>query len=183
MSEIGYGRVSSRGQSLEIQQEALKGCDKLFVEKGSAGTGKKRPELDAMLEWIREGDTVVVTKLDRLARSMFDFQKIWKLLQDKGANLVIKDMNMDTSTETGRFILNILMSVAEYERALINERTYEGRKKAEDDGVIFGRERSIDRAEVVEDFRSGMRRMDIAAKHGCNRSTVRYIIKEAEEVA
>lgn len=138
---IGYSRVSTTGQSLETQLEKLESCDKVFSEKLSGA--KMRPELETALDYLREGDSLVVTKLDRLARSITDLHKIMGMLEEKGANLEVLDQKIDTSTPTGKLTFSILGAIAEFERELINERVEEGRKKAKANGVKFGAKRRI----------------------------------------
>ena len=101
MAVIGYGRVSSSGQSLEIQLAALHsyGVDMIFSEKQSATSTNQRHELKRCLDYIREGDSVVITKLDRLARSTFDLTNIAKQLEDKGVDLIVLEQNIDTSKQ------------------------------------------------------------------------------------
>lgn len=181
MSVVGYARVSSTGQSLEIQEAALKDCDKIYCEKISAASHKKRPQLEAMVDWCRSGDTIVVTKLDRLARSMFDFTSIWKRLQDKGVNLVIQNMQIDTNTPHGKLNMNIVMSVAEFERELIAERRVEGIAAARKKGVKFGRPGLTDekRELVVNLHRSGLSKKLIIEQSELSQATVYKIIREA----
>jgi len=181
MSIVGYARVSSTGQSLEIQEAALKDCDKIYCEKISAASHKKRPQLDAMMDWCRSGDTVVVTKLDRLARSMFDFTAIWKRLQDNGVNLVIQNMNIDTNTPHGKLNMNIVMSVAEFERELIAERRVEGIAAARAKGVKFGRPALSDenRELIVNLHLSGLSKLAIIEQTELSQATVYKVIREA----
>ena len=181
MSVVGYARVSSTGQSLEIQESALKDCDKIYCEKISAASHKKRPQLEAMLDWCRAGDTVVVTKLDRLARSMFDFTNIWKRLQDNGVSLVIQNMGIDTNTPHGKLNMNIVMSVAEFEREIIGERRVEGVAAARKKGVKFGRPGlSADSRELVVNLHlSGLPKKAIIEQTGLSQATVYKIIREA----
>lgn len=114
MSSIGYARVSSVGQSLEVQLDKLRHCDKIFQEKKS-GTSDKRPRLKACLEYVREGDTLVVTRLDRLARSTLHLCQLAEKLKRKGVNLQVIDQNIDTNNATGRLIFNMLGAIAQFE--------------------------------------------------------------------
>ena len=146
---IGYARVSTRDQNLDLQIEALKkaGCERIFKEKISGAT-KERPELDALLSQLREGDTVVVWKLDRLGRSL---KNIIELVLDFNAKKVtVKGITdgVDTSTSNGRLFLNIMASLAEYERELIRERTNAGLSAAKARGRLGGRPRGL-KAETV----------------------------------
>ena len=137
--KIGYARVSSSGQHLDVQQTALTdaGCEKIYAEKVS-GVGE-RVELQAALQFLRDGDCLVVYKLDRLGRSLKDLLDIIEQLQKKKVNLVSLKDNIDTSSTTGKLVLHIFASLAEFERDLIKERTEEGRREAKKKGVRFGR--------------------------------------------
>lgn len=148
--KIGYARVSSVGQSLDAQLERLAavGCEKVFQEKRSGGTTHKRQAVNEALEFCREGDVLVVTKLDRLARSMFDLQSIVATLERKKVDLVVLDQQIDTTTPTGRLTFHLLGAVAEFERELINERRNEGMERAKANGVRFGRKSKLTDAEV-----------------------------------
>ena len=138
MTTVGYARVSSIGQDLAVQLEKLKGCDKVFREKKS-GVDGGRPELKACLEYLREGDTLLVTKLDRLARSTPDLYRIVSELVQRGvAFKVVDDPSIDTSTRTGKLIMGILALIAEFENDIRRERQQDGINKAKAEGVRFG---------------------------------------------
>ena len=125
---IGYGRVSTRDQHPEAQHDALTavGCDQIFLDTAS-GTLARRPELDkALLSANRTGDQLVVTKLDRLSRSLENLIDMSNILQARGVDLVVLDQGIDTSTITGRMFFQILGSIAEFEHALMTERTRDG---------------------------------------------------------
>lgn len=125
---IGYGRVSTRDQHPEAQHDALAaaGCDQVFVDVAS-GKLARRPELDkALLSANRAGDQLVVTKLDRLGRSLENLIEVSKTLQERGVDLVVLDQSIDTSTPMGRMFFQILGSIAEFEHALMSERTRDG---------------------------------------------------------
>lgn len=139
MASVGYARVSSTGQKLEAQLEKLGGCDKVFQEKRS-GVDGSRPELKRCLEYLREGDTLIVTKIDRLARSTADLYRIVSQLADKGAEFkVIDDPLIDTTSRTGKLVMGILALIAEFENDIRRERQMDGIKKARERGVKFGR--------------------------------------------
>jgi len=138
MTTVGYARVSSLGEDLAVQLEKLKDCDKVFREKKS-GVDAGRPELKACLEYLREGDTLLVTKLDRLARSTPDLYRIVSQLADRGiAFKVMDDPSIDTSTRTGKLIMGILALIAEFENDIRRERQQDGINKAKAEGVRFG---------------------------------------------
>lgn len=150
--KIGYARVSSLGQSLDSQIEKLKafGCEKIFQEKKSGGSTGKREAVKDALEFGREGDVLVITKLDRLARSMFDLQSISETLERKKVDLVVLDQKIDTTTPTGRLTFHLLGAVAEFERDLINERRNEGMERAKEKGVQFGRKPKLSDVQIDE---------------------------------
>lgn len=142
MARVGYARVSSIGQSLELQLDKLKPCDKIFQEKKSAASGT-RPSLHACLEYVREGDSLVVTRLDRLARSTLHLCQIAAELDRKGVNLQVLDQNIDTGDATGRLLFNMLGAIAQFETELRAERQMDGIQKAKDRGVHFGRKKRL----------------------------------------
>jgi DNA invertase Pin-like site-specific DNA recombinase len=138
MTTVGYARVSSLGQDLTVQLEKLVGCDKVFKEKRS-GVDAGRPALKACLEYLREGDTLLVTKLDRLARSTPDLYRIVSDLAERGiAFKVIDDPSIDTTSRTGKLIMGILALIAEFENDIRRERQQDGINKAKAQGVRFG---------------------------------------------
>lgn len=137
--KIGYARVSTTSQNLDMQVSALTdaGCDKIYTEKVS-GVGD-RTELKAVLEYLRDGDSLVIYKLDRLGRNMKDLLATIEQLQQKNVSLVSLRDNIDTGSTTGKLIMHIFASLAEFERDLIKERSAEGRREAKKKGVRFGR--------------------------------------------
>lgn len=138
--KIGYARVSTKDQNLDLQIEALQkaSCEKIFEEKISGST-KNRPELDKMIEQFREGDELYVWRLDRLGRSLKHIIDLVLSLSEKG--IIIKGLTdgVDTSTINGRLFLNLMASLAEYERELILERTKAGLQSARARGRLGGR--------------------------------------------
>jgi DNA invertase Pin-like site-specific DNA recombinase len=138
---IGYARTSTIDQEagFEAQLRDLKvtGCEKVFAEKVSAVA--QRDQLGLALDYCRAGDVLIVTRLDRLARSVADLCKILAQLQQKGASLRVLNMDLDTSTPTGKLILNLLGSIAQFERELTLERQREGIAKAKAEGKYKGR--------------------------------------------
>tara|TARA_B110000977_G_scaffold194560_1_gene271395 strand:+ start:297 stop:884 length:588 start_codon:yes stop_codon:yes gene_type:complete len=156
--KVGYARVSPLGQSLDTQVEKLMafGCEKMFQEKRSGATREKREAVNAALEFCREGDVLVITKLDRLARSMSDLQDISKTLDRKGVDFIVLDQSIDITTPAGRLTFHLLGAVAEFERDLIAERRNEGIEKAKANGVKFGRREKLS-AEQVEELRGAYR--------------------------
>lgn len=182
MNYIGYARVSTTGQDLETQIARLKksGCNKVYKEKESGAGLDHRHELEKALDYIREDEALVVTKLDRLARSVFDLHKISSRLMEKGAGLIILDQSLDTTQPEGRLLFTMLGAVAEFERDLIMARTEEGRKKAMAAGVKFGRSKAISEKacqEFLDDAKAWTGSMaELARKHKISRATAyRYI--------
>ena len=149
MALIGYARVSSVGQSLDVQIDKLKHCNKVFQEKKS-GASSKRPKLEACLEYVREGDTLVVTRLDRLARSTLHLCQIAAELERKEVNLHVLDQNISTSDATGRLLFNMLGAIAQFETEIRAERQMDGIKKAKERGVLFGRQKKLTPQQVKE---------------------------------
>jgi len=172
---VGYARVSSVGQSLDVQREQLKaaGCEKLFEEKRSGRTAADRAELQAALEFVREGDTLVVTRLDRLARSITDLRQMVDGLAAKGVGFrCLQQGALDTTRSDGKLLLNILGSFAEFEADIRRERQMEGIAKAKAAGVYKGRPASIDMAQVRDLKDQGFGPSQIARKLSISRASV-----------
>jgi DNA invertase Pin-like site-specific DNA recombinase len=172
---IGYARVSSTGQSLEVQQDALAaaGCEKVFSEKRSGTTTAGRDALGEAMEFAREGDVLMVTRLDRLARSMTDLRTIVDALEAKGVGFrCIQQGAVDTTSSMGRLVLNMLGAVAEFETDLRKERQRDGIEKAKVAGAYKGRPVSIEATKVQELKASGMGASDIAKALGIGRASV-----------
>ena len=151
MATIGYARVSSVGQSLEVQQDKLNeyGCTKTYREKRS-GTTANRPQLKQCLDYVRDGDVLVITKLDRLARSTLDLHKIVEQLNSKNVGFKVLDQSIDTTTKEGRLMFSILASIAEFETELRKERQLDGIAKAKENGVHFGRKAKLTDDQIEE---------------------------------
>ncbi len=149
MALIGYARVSSVGQTLAVQLDKLEQCDRVFQEKIS-GVTDKRPQLQACLEYVRQGDTVVVTKLDRLARSTLHLCQIAAELERKQVDLQVLDQSIDTSSATGRLLFNMLGAIAQFETEIRAERQREGIRKAKERGVKFGKKKRLTRQQIAE---------------------------------
>src|ERR1035441_6184284 len=155
MTTIGYARVSTNDQSLDIQEAALKaaGCDMVRSEKRSGTTTTGRAELQTVLDFLRKGDVLVVTRIDRLARSIGDLQDIVRSVKAKGASLKATEQPIDTSTAAGKAFLDMLGVFAEFETNLRKERQLEGIAKAKAAGVYKGRPPTID-VEAVRSLRA-----------------------------
>lgn len=149
MALVDYARVSSSGQSLAVQLDKLQHCDKLFQEKASA-TSSKRPRLEACLEYVREGDTLVVTKLDRLARSTLNLCEIAAELDRKNVQLKVLDHNLDTNDATGRLVFFMLGVIAQFETEIRAERQREGIAKAQERGIKFGAAKKLTSEQVAK---------------------------------
>jgi len=149
MATIGYARVSSVGQNLEVQLSKLAHCDKIFQEKASA-TSSQQPRLKACLEYVREGDTLMVSRLDRLARSTLHLCQIAAELERKRVHLLVVDQNIDTSDATGRLLFHMLGAIAQFETEIRAERQMEGILKARQRGVKFGRHKTLTPQEIAE---------------------------------
>jgi len=142
---IGYGRVSTTGQNLAVQRDQLlkAGCEKIFEEK-LTGTDRKRPQLARMLREIDEGDMLIITSLDRLARSTHDLFDITQTLEERGIGFrSLREPWADTTSTMGKFLLTVFAGLSELERSLIRDRTEDGRIAAKKRGVKFGRKHKL----------------------------------------
>ena len=178
---IGYARTSTVEQlaGLEAQLQRLNevGCERVFQERVSSVA--KRDQLAAALDYVRDGDVLVVTKLDRLARSVADLVDIGRRIEGKSASLRILDMDLDTKTPTGRLMLNLIGSIAQFERELMLERQREGIAKAKSEGRYKGRApTALRQAEkVMALHEEGMKPEAIAERLGISRSSTYSILK------
>lgn len=174
MAKFGYARVSTLDQSTSIQVEALKnaGCKIVREEKASGTSTKGRPQLATLLEFIDKGDTLVVTRIDRLARSIGDLQDIVRHLKAKGADLQAVEQPIDTSTAAGKAFLDMLGVFAEFETNLRRERQMEGIAKAKAAGKYKGRPPSIDTTAIQALKAEGLGATEIARRLGIGRASV-----------
>ena len=172
--KYGYARISTSDQDLEIQKNALlsAGCKVVREEKVSGTSLKGRSELRTLLEFLRPGDELVVTRIDRLARSMRDLQNIVHDLTEKGVHLSATDQSVNTNTPEGKCFLDMLGVFAEFETRLRHERQMEGIKKAKEKGVYKGRKPSVDIQKVKELRDSGLGASAIAKELGIGRASV-----------
>ena len=188
---IGYARVSTVGQELELQELTLReaGCERLYVEKVTGISTAPRTQLAAMLDHVREGDTVVVTKIDRLARSIIDLNKIVTELNDKGVSVQFIRDNITFEADKGAssistLLFNVLGSFAQFERDIIVERTTEGRKRAKAAGKHMGRKGQPDKKVqqaldlMANRHTNGMSVGDIVKVTGVPKPTIYLKIKE-----
>lgn len=175
---VGYARTSTLDQTagLEAQLRVLKaeGCERIFEEQVSSVDVTARRKLDEALSFVREGDTLVVTKLDRLVRSMAHLMEIRQRLEARGTHLKIIDLNLDTTTPTGKLMLNLLGSVAEFEREIMLERQREGIAKAKAAGKYKGRAPTAraKAGEVLSLKAEGVGPSEIARRLGDRKSVV-----------
>lgn len=188
MAVVGYARVSSTQQNYETQVERLKaaGAEKIFEEKKS-GLDRERIELARCLEYLREGDTLLITKLDRLARSTGDLYAIVSRLQEKGVGFrVLDDSAIDTTSRTGKLVFGILALIAEFETEIRKERQMEGIAKAKAEGRTGGRPRLLTDETIarVSQLRAdGMSIRKIAAEVGFSKATIQKLVEDKAEAA
>ena len=176
MAKVGYGRVSSIGQSLQVQQSKLDefGCAKIYLDKHT-GTTADRPKLKEVRSYVRQGDSLVITKLDRLARSTYHLTQIAEELKQKGVDLVVLDQKIDTSTPTGKLLFNVLASIAEFETEIRKERQMEGIAKAKEKGVLFGRKPKLESHEIEQlrrERENGVKISDLMSKYSISKASV-----------
>lgn len=179
----GYARVSTGDQTTDLQKDALvkAGCDRIFTDVAS-GARAHRPELDHMLDLLREGDTVVVWKLDRLGRSMQNLVDLMTTFDERGVQFRSLTESIDTSTPGGTLVFNIFGSLAQFERDLIRERTRAGLEAARARGRKGGRPAKLDEKQIREVRRLyGSRTVtvdQIAAMMNVGRSTIYRCVKD-----
>lgn len=182
MAIIGYARVSSAGQSLDVQLEKLKlaGADEIFAEKRSGTTTESREELKAALRFARKGDVLIVTRMDRLARSVADLAVIVADLSKREVGFKVLDQAaVDTTTANGRLMLNMLAAFAEFETDLRKDRQRDGIEKAKANGVYKGRPAKLPADRVAELRAEGMGATEIAKKLGMGRASVYRLLNAA----
>jgi DNA invertase Pin-like site-specific DNA recombinase len=179
---FGYARVSTTDQDLSLQVAALKraGCTTIRHEKRSGSSLQGREELRTLLDFLRKGDTLVVTRIDRLARSVGDLQDIVRELKAKGVALKCTEQQIDTSTAAGKCFLDMLAVFAEFETNLRRERQLEGIAKAKAAGVYTGRKPSIDVAKVKAMKAQGVGASEIARTLGIARGSVYRVLEAAQ---
>jgi len=183
---VGYGRVSSQGQSLAVQDEKLKafGCTRIYAEKKSGRQQDNRPQFQACLEFLRDGDTLVICRLDRMARSVLDLAKIADVLKRKGVTLKVLDQSIDTSTSEGKLMFSLLGAFAEFECDIRAERQSDGIAKAKSAGVTFGRKKALTDEQIkrVQFLRNEEKLSvpDIADRFNCGVATIYRSLSSAQ---
>ncbi|AJA08489.1 resolvase domain-containing protein [Sphingopyxis fribergensis] len=182
MATIGYARVSSTDQDCAIQEAALRaaGCDPIRSEKMTGTTTQGRDMLETVLAFLQSGDTLMVTRIDRLARSVADLESIVARIKERGAFLRATERPIDTSTPAGKAFLQMLGVFAEFETALRRERQMEGIAKAKAAGVYRGRKPSVDTEKVRALKAEGMGPSAIAAELGIGRASVYRALGQSE---
>lgn len=180
---LGYARVSTHDQHTTLQLEALKaaGCHRVWEEKVSAASGVSRAELESVLSHLRSGDTLVVTRIDRLARSLRDLQNIIHELKGRGIHLQATEQPIDTSTAAGKAFLDFLGVFAEFETNLRRERQLDGIAMAKAAGKYKGKAplKLELKDQVINLFKSGTKQVDIINQVGISRTSVHSILKAA----
>lgn len=183
--KIGYARVSTREQNLDpqIQQLTRAGCIKIFCDEGSGKTARDRTQLGELFNYLREGDLVIVTKLDRLSRSLADLLSIAETIREKGAHLRSLGEDFDTSSGTGKMLFHFMGVLAEFERDRIRERTMEGLQAARARGRIGGRPPIFKERQhrlVARMYRDGESIREIARTLNVSQGTVRRSLVRSE---
>ena len=170
---VGYARVSTSDQNLDVQLTELKayGCERVFTDQAT-GTNTARSGLNELLEFVRKGDTLVVVRLDRFARSLSDLYAMLESLTRKGVSFHCLRQSIDTSTSTGKLTLAILGAVAEFENDLRRERQRDGIARAKERGVYKGRKRTVNAEEVCRLHSEGKKPTLIARELGISRTSV-----------
>ena len=177
---VGYARVSSLDQDHSLQKNRLEesGCEKIFSEKQSGVTKKNRTALAECLNYMREGDTLVITKIDRLARSARDLHNIVHDLESSNINLMVLDQSIDTRTPAGKAFLGMLATFAEFETNIRKERQLEGIAKAKAEGKFKGRKPTAQakKPEMIKLLESGMSKPKIAKELGVSVASVYNVL-------
>jgi DNA invertase Pin-like site-specific DNA recombinase len=180
---IGYARVSTNEQDTSIQIEQLQkaGCHRVFQEKAS-GTSQNRQKLNELLDFIREGDTLVITRIDRLARSLRDLQNIVYDLKKKGIGIKATEQPIDTSTAAGKAFLDMLGVFAEFETNIRKERQGEGIAKAKLNGAYKGRQKLSNEVKdaIIQLYNDGIKQVEIVKQLGVGRTSVYNTLKEIQ---
>lgn len=183
---VGYARVSTKEQKLDVQLDALDkyGCTKIFQEKISS-IAPVRPELQNALDWVREGDTLVVTRIDRLARSVTQLHDIIKKLNDKGVKFVAIEQSINTAGSMGKLMITMLGAIAEFELEIRKERQSEGIRMAHKSGIKFGRKEKLTRDQKLKlyyDRKDGFSIKMLMDKYAVSKMQVYRELEKAEVI-
>lgn len=185
MALIGYARVSSIGQSLESQLNRLQHCEKIYQEK-ETGTSNQRPQLTACIDYVRDGDVLVVTRLDRLARSTLHLCQLAEALEKKSVQLHVLDQAINTEDATGRLLFNMLGAIAQFETEIRAERQRDGIEAAKARGVSFGKKKKLsqsDQDELRRRRREGALIRELSVDFKLGKSSVyRYLEEPSQEI-
>ncbi|WP_375598490.1 recombinase family protein [Devosia sp. Naph2] len=178
MARIGYARVSTSDQDAELQIAKLRaeGCEIVRAEKVSGASRAGRDELETIIQFLRSGDELVVTRLDRLGRDTRDVLNVVHECEQKGASVTVLDPNVSTRGEMGHLVITVLGMVAQMERRFIKERQREGIARAKREGVYKGGKRRIDRMQVQSLYSEGIGPSQIAIRLGCSRMQIYRIL-------
>ena len=186
MATVGYARVSTTDQKLDSQLDQLQlaGVERIFQEKAS-GVDAQRQELANMMDYVRDGDTVVCCKLDRIARSTQNLLEIVDRLTKKGVGFRVLNINLDTTTPTGKLMLTMLAGIATFEREMMLERQREGIQKAKEKGMYRGRKPTAQAkaADVMRLVADGMKKVRIAEELGIGIASVHRIVAAGTKTA
>ena len=184
---VGYGMVSTADQSTDLQTDALtaQGCERIFVERAS-GAQRDRPELKAALEYLRKGDTLVVWRLDRLARSLKQLIETVEDLEAHGIGFMSLTENLDTTTPGGKLVFHIFAGLAEFERSIVRERVNAGLQAAKARGRVGGRPRLISDDDITAAkamLKDGKFTVaEVAKRIGCSPATLYRYLPSARSV-
>ena len=186
VQRIGYGRVSTSDQNAASQEDALKasGCDKVYLET-MTGTKKDRPELNKVMDVLRSGDTLVVTRLDRLGRSAKDLLNIVTSLEERGVDFEVLEQSINTKTPEGKMLFTIISSFAEFKRAIMRDRTIEGLAAARARGLMGGRSAKFgakQKAKICKLYSDGVGISDLMRMFDAARPTMNKVINEFKSV-
>jgi DNA invertase Pin-like site-specific DNA recombinase len=184
---IGYGRVSTADQNLSSQEDALKaaGCDRVFTDTFT-GTKKNRPELNKALDMLRDGDTLVITRLDRLGRSAKDLLEIVSGLEERAVEFQVIEQSIDTKTAEGKLFLTVISGFAEFEREIMRSRTMDGLAAARARGRLGGRPPKFtpkQKAQILRLYNDGMHVSEIMQMFSAARPTIYKVIKEMKRAS
>lgn len=182
MARIGYARVSTADQDLDIQITKLKaeGCEIVRSEKISGASREGRAELETVIQFLRPGDDLVVARLDRLGRDTRDVLNVIHECEQRGATVTVLDPHVSTRGEMGHLVLTVLGMVAQMERRFIKERQREGIQQAKLDGRYQGGKRRIDRERIRHLHSQGVGATQIATELGCSRMQVYRVLAEKQ---